>query len=372
MVAFLEGCGLDVWWDEALVARGAWKPQLYRELAEAAVVVVLWTKEAVDSDWVKLEADYASAPGRNMIVHVVDHGLKAADLPDPYKTVQYHRPDETGLILRDVLATRAGHLLLQFKREALPVDGVLPTMLLQAKYGVVPFIDSEGALADTVDWALAEGVHATSPRRAAGRLVHGPGGLGKTRLLIEVAEALRQRGWSAGFIARPEAKDTADERKRYAEALRYLIRDANDNGLLLVMDYAEGRPDEVARLCDQIRNRPPEVTRTIRLVLLTRGAGDWWTRLRDENPAVATLFRPEAGVSAVIAIQDMTSARQRLELFWSAFREFAAILPDNDYPTPPHNMDATRLQRIETGEGYERPLAIQMEALLYLAAATPG
>ncbi len=79
-------------------------------------------------------------------------------------------------------------------------------MLLQAKYGVVPFVGGVEVKQDHLDWALGSGEDGAGRRRAAGRLVFGSGGLGKTRLFIEVAEALRGEGWSAGVLADDLAK----------------------------------------------------------------------------------------------------------------------------------------------------------------------
>ncbi len=376
MVAFLQSCGLDVWWDEGLAARGPWKPQLYNELAKAGAILVLWTPNAIKSDWVKFEADYGNAPGRNMLVHVLADGLRAADLPDPYKDVQYHRPGETNLILRDVLAVRAGRLLLADKRESLPADRLpAPTELLQAKYAVVPFEAGDGTGKGTKDdmlgWALSRGAYAEPKRRAAGRLIHGPGGLGKTRLLIEVAEELRAAGWSAGFLERPQASHMTVTAGDYAKAIGYFIEGASDQGLLLVMDYAEGRADDIARLAHQIETRPVDKTRPIRLVLLARGAGDWWSKLHNQNDDVRALFARDVVTPDVNELPALATGAQRLGLFWSAFREFAAVLPQANYPTPAHDHDATRLARVKSGEGYERPLAIQMEALLFLLGASP-
>jgi hypothetical protein len=49
--------------------------------------------------------------------------------------------------------------------------------------------------ADLLPWCADE------KRPAAGRLLHGPGGAGKTRLMIETAAALRAQGWMAGAEA---------------------------------------------------------------------------------------------------------------------------------------------------------------------------
>ena len=227
IVTFLKGCGLDVWWDEDIPARGPWKGELYHQLKAATGVVVLWTPEAITSDWVLAEARHAHS--KNMLINVVAKGVKSADLPPPFNDYQRHLPFETGLILRDVLAVRAGRLLVADKREALPPDRPpAPLQLLQAKFAVVPFADGGGTKGDMLDWALSRGSYATDPRRAAGRLIHGPGGLGKTRLLIEVAEELRVAGWSAGFLERPQASHMTVTSGDYAKAISFFIRGATD------------------------------------------------------------------------------------------------------------------------------------------------
>ena len=66
---------------------------------------------------------------------------------------------------------------------------------MQARYAAAPYIDATGAKADCVAWCL-------SGERAAGLLIYGPGGFGKTRLMIETAAELRDHGWTAGFFDR--------------------------------------------------------------------------------------------------------------------------------------------------------------------------
>jgi hypothetical protein len=166
LAAFLQSCGLEVWWDRELAARGPFAGQIHEELRTAGCVVVLWTAGAVASDWVKAEADaaYAGGGAANKLVSVPDNGVDWGTLPAPYNTFEHHRPFETGLILRDVLAVCEGRLLLEDKREALPPpEARTPTMLLQAKYGLVPFTGAAAVCNDLLDWALARGPTPSAP-----------------------------------------------------------------------------------------------------------------------------------------------------------------------------------------------------------------
>jgi tetratricopeptide (TPR) repeat protein len=386
LAAFLESCGLDVWWDKELHARRDFDWQIGDELRKAGCVLVVWSEGAVASDWVLKEAAYGRDHDR--LVCAKANTLPADRIPEAFRKRDAHKLDaERDLILRDVLAVREGRLLLEDKREDLPpADQRTPTTLLQAKYGLVPFTGGEAVRDELIDWALARGPYAERARRDTGRLIHGPGGLGKTRLMIEVAEALRAEGWSAGFLARPgagdEPGDTAEartrRRERRAKALARLIRGASDKGLLLIMDYAEGREPEIAALAAAIRGRPADDTRPIRLVLLTRGAGDWWTRLVEDDPVVAALFGAER--LAVTALGGVAGGEERVALFRAAVEAFAPRLAEMGYALPAAGDLAPLLARVgetgpktghQAGEGYDRPLAIAMEALLHLAVKTP-
>ncbi len=135
--------------------------------------------------------------------------------------------------------------LIDPKQRPLPPDPrTARSDLLQAKYGVVPFADFTGMAAELEAWCTG------FPRATAGRLIHGPGGLGKTRLLIQVAAKLRDQGWMAGFLDRPDEQDDATLKQRW-QALEQLIDHGDDAGLLLVIDYAEARQDEL------VKPRPP-------------------------------------------------------------------------------------------------------------------
>ncbi len=119
-------------------------------------------------------------------------------------------------------------LLLANTREAPKANN--PATLLNARYEVVPFYHAARAteLADLKTWCDAE-----KPSTGV-RLFYGPGGTGKTRLLIEWSKQLRDEGWHAGFL--PEEAD-ADQ----VEAILYA-----DQPTLVAVDYAECRPDSTS------------------------------------------------------------------------------------------------------------------------------
>jgi hypothetical protein len=98
-------------------------------------------------------------------------------------------------------------------------------------------------------------------------LVTGGGGIGKTRLAVELAEDLRARddGWAIG----------AALRGRESEAV--LAARALNRPALVVVDYADTRGDLAAALTQlsSDNGRPP-----VRILLLARDTGEWWDKLR--------------------------------------------------------------------------------------------
>jgi len=62
----------SVWWDHALERWGDYEIQIRNALHEAKVVVVIWTKTAGQSDWVKSEAGRANRDGKLVNVRPAD------------------------------------------------------------------------------------------------------------------------------------------------------------------------------------------------------------------------------------------------------------------------------------------------------------
>ena len=56
VVEAIEKSGFTVWWDVGLKAGEAFDDVIGKELHRAAAVVVLWTRKATESAWVRSEA----------------------------------------------------------------------------------------------------------------------------------------------------------------------------------------------------------------------------------------------------------------------------------------------------------------------------
>ena len=79
----LKADGFDVWWDAELPAHRAYSEVIEKHLREAAAVVVLWSKAAAQSQWVRAEADFARSEGKLVQAHL-DGSLP----PMPFNQVQ--------------------------------------------------------------------------------------------------------------------------------------------------------------------------------------------------------------------------------------------------------------------------------------------
>jgi hypothetical protein len=121
-------------------------------------------------------------------------------------------------------------------------------------------------------------------RKARIRLLSGPGGVGKSRLAAEVAEALRAAGWTAGFI-RPNDPIVVPLRRA---------------GLFLIVDYPEEHPDEVRTLLREIASRELRDV-PVRLLILSRQGGGRWFDLAESAHAGALMDAQAIGLSGLEA-----------------------------------------------------------------------
>ena len=79
----LRGLGYGVWRDDELPAHRSYSEVIEERLAAAKAVVVIWSAEAVKSEWVRSEADRARN-GRKLVQLTID----GATLPMPFDQIQ--------------------------------------------------------------------------------------------------------------------------------------------------------------------------------------------------------------------------------------------------------------------------------------------
>ena len=111
-------------------------------------------------------------------------------------------------------------------------------------------------------------------------------------------------------------------------ALERLILSGGDAaGLMLIVDYAESRREDVVWLADRLMRRAETVARPARLVLLSRGNGVWWRELVLTTPSLQMLCSLGGDAYDEIAIPEEIPVRDRRALFDAAVTAFLPYRP---------------------------------------------
>ncbi|MGW4083518.1 tetratricopeptide repeat protein [Streptomyces sp. NPDC004822] len=206
----------------------------------------------------------------------------------------------------------------------LPPDP-LPSLLLQADYGVVPFRRTDDELDRLSDWLAG-------PDRLAARLLTGPGGQGKTRLANEVVQRAKADGWTAGLLAEEVPLPVLNRLNEFR------------GPVLVVIDYSEARTEQIADVTAQLIARPVEQG-PARLLLLARSSGVWPHLLRRHRDDRVSLLFTELTERALPPV--VTEPTDRLAEYIRALEAFAARL---GYPVPsttaPDALGSPRYDRV--------------------------
>ena len=122
---------------------------------------------------------------------------------------------------------------------------------------VVPLVGRDLELADLSRWL-------DDPAPVSVRVLIGVGGVGKTRLALELARAVSKYGWLAGFA-------TAEELDRFrgqggSEQWRW------DRPVLVIIDYAASRAEQIRMWVRELADASLEDRPKLRLLLMERQA----------------------------------------------------------------------------------------------------
>ena len=183
---------------------------------------------------------------------------------------------------------------------AVELQGESPAGLLDPRRGLVRFTGREQELARLLKWC-------TSTERHGVRLVTGAGGVGKTRLSVELCSRLDQRRWRSVRVG-----DGKESTVLAAARLGW------DGRLMLVVDYAETR----IGLAGLLRAVAAD-DGAVRVLLLARSAGEWWDRLGGGEPAVREMLASADGDPLTVTV---AAGRSNEDLVRAAVPAFAAEL----------------------------------------------
>jgi glycosyltransferase involved in cell wall biosynthesis len=227
-----------------------------------------------------------------------------------------------------------------------PAAGMADSQLLRAEEELLPFdarrqpqVDELKAWASDSSWPITV------------KLITGDGGQGKTRLAIHLCQQLRREGWHSGFL------DSNMETNRMPLLWRDLTK--LDQPILIVVDYAETRQEAFLSLLEAaLQNSPP---RAIRMLLLARNGGEWWDNLSSTNSSCEGLLSGPATKGPFPLPPLYAGQLDRQQAFSYALTAFSEVL----------HVDNLGIVPELEGDQFQRPLFVQMAALLALYGERP-
>lgn len=228
--------------------------------------------------------------------------------------------------LRRYLSPRDRFIDILWPGTSKPPKDPAPSALLNARHQYIPFYEPgrEAILKELEAFRVA-------PSSASVWLIHGVGGMGKTRLMIEWTERLRRGGWVAGFLGRSASLE------------RFQALVASGCPAVVVIDYAESRPDLAVLLEHVARARNAGRATPLRIVLLARNAADWWGMLLGRDGPTKDLLAERSPTELAPLLPLVV---ERLEMVREASKVFATLSPAGVAPSPIPSLEDERFKRV--------------------------
>lgn len=239
--------------------------------------------------------------------------------------------------------------------QDVPAEPQSSAGLLRADVETVRFRGRHDLLEELHTWCTRQGLFAV-------RLLTGAGGQGKSRLGRELGRHMAREGWAVLHLAawRP---DTTREAYKIVRELRV--------PLLIVVDYAESRTDQLTALAHSLVRRRTE---KVRLLLLARTKGDWLEIVAASGPGLELFQLSTIEHTELPALSGADGELDTEQAFTDAVLGLAERLPtldghrQIDWPAAVERVRRPRMSPVR----YTNILEVQMTALaLLLAAAYP-
>ncbi len=227
-----------------------------------------------------------------------------------------------------------------------PKKHSLSRKLLVARHAIVPRFGRDDKIADVEAWCLRD-------EALSLWVVQGEGGVGKTRLYLEVMDLintgkLRLKGnWQAAFL-----RDHATKRPGFAREFREILQLGHH--FLIVVDYAETRPDEVRQLVEVLHDNA--AGRRLRVVLICRRVSDWWQHLKAAVPEQMGQIFDLAPIKSHSALALPENER------YSAFEQAIEAFKKKNLPIKQTDLAQPKLEK----KHFERMLFIHIAALAWM------
>lgn len=219
------------------------------------------------------------------------------------------------------------------------------SQLLRAEEAIVPFDrNREPFLEIQMGWAKNDDEFSV-------RLITGQGGIGKTRLGLELCRRLKKQNWQSGFLS-------GEFELNHVESFSDQLAKSRQN-CFIVIDYAETRQPIFLALLKTLKYKA--LSHSIRIMLLARTGGEWWASLPGKDAECeAILDGPStSGPFPVPLLHDDLGERQH------AYQQALNTFADRLCLKPPEHSPAL------LEEHFSRPLYIQMAALMTLRGERP-